>query len=67
MLIPLARPQDRVTYLTADGKRRTAPVVMAFPTHLVCNVGGPHGTPQVVVEHTIVSIRRGGTLIGSKG
>jgi hypothetical protein len=52
------RPGDRVT-ITKRGHKRTGRVVMSFPTHVVLNMGGPHGTPEVAGFANILSFRKG--------
>jgi len=37
-----------VWFLTPQKQERSGRVVMSFPTHLVLNCGGSHGTPAVV-------------------
>lgn len=57
-------PGSTVTFKSPQGQERKGKVVMAFPTHLVLNCGGAHGTPAVVdeknyVSHTSSKKRRG--------
>ena len=48
--------RDRVTIKNQHGQERTGRVVMTFPTHVVLNLGGAHGTPGVANERNIVAI-----------
>jgi hypothetical protein len=49
---------DIVTIKTPTGWRtgRVSPLLM-FPSHVVLNCGGPHGTPAVADEWNIVEVR----------
>jgi hypothetical protein len=49
---------DRVTFVDRFGKRRTGRAVMRGPAGWVLNMGGAHGTPQVVREEDVVSVRK---------
>jgi hypothetical protein len=52
------RSGDRVTYRTPQGQVKTGTAVglLLFPDHVVINVGGKHGTPQVVDASNFVSV-----------
>ena len=57
---PMARGYhvgDRVTFRDRFERERTGRVVFAEPTHLVLNMGGAHGTPQVVHYDRVVKVR----------
>jgi hypothetical protein len=47
---------DRVTFLTPRGHKSEgrARALLLFPTHVVVNCGGRHGTPAVVNERNYV-------------
>ena len=49
-LVPAGTGRNGVEYKEAGGR-----VVMAFPSHLVVNMGGRHGTPGVVNEGNFLS------------
>ena len=54
---------DRVTFVDRFGAERTGRVngLLVFPDHVVLDMGGRHGTPQVVdMSSTIVRIQRKG-------
>ena len=56
---PMARGYhvgDRVTFRDRLERERTGRVVFAEPTHLVLNMGGAHGTPQVVRYDRVVKV-----------
>ena len=50
------RVGDRVTFRDRFGRDRTGRVVFAEPAHLVLNMGGAHGTPQVVRYDQVVKV-----------
>lgn len=51
---------DRVTFVDRFGKQRTGKAVMRSTFGgWVLNMGGAHGTPQVVSEDMVVKVRRG--------
>ena len=58
------RAGDRVTFHPAgvggrlESGTRTLRVVLAEGSHVVCNGGGPHGTPVVVMPQQFVAGRR---------
>lgn len=51
------RRGDRVTFTDRFGHYRTgrAQALLLFPDHVVLNMGGRHGTPQVVDASNYVS------------
>ena len=51
-------PGDRVTIRTPQGQERTGRAVMLGPAGWVLNMGGRHGTPDIVDERNIVSVRK---------
>lgn len=53
-IIAAAQRRDRVWIRTPQGQTRSGRVVMRFPTHLVLDGGGRHGTPLVATEENIV-------------
>lgn len=70
-IIAKARPGDTVEYLAYNGMGRFGAeykpargrVVMARPSgspHLVLNIGGRYGTPKVVDERNLVSLKVAG-------
>jgi len=50
---------DRVRFIDARGVVRTgtANALLLFPTHLVLDMGGAHGTPCVVMPRQIIGVR----------
>lgn len=52
------RPGDRVWIRSPQGQEHSGRVVMAFPYHLVLNMGGPHGRPGVADARNFVKIKR---------
>lgn len=52
------RPGDRVKIRNAQGQILSGRVVMAFASHLVLNMGGPHGRPGVADERNFVSLSK---------
>lgn len=51
------RPGDRVTFSTPQHERRTgrAQLLLVFESHVVVNLGGRYGTPQVVDSSNYIS------------
>lgn len=56
-LFDAIRHGDRVTFVDRFGKQRTGKAVMRGPHGWVLNMGGPHGTPQVVNEDMVTRVR----------
>jgi putative N-acetylmannosamine-6-phosphate epimerase len=51
---------DRVTIVNRFGQRRTGRAVMRGPAGWVLNMGGPHGTPAIADNESIVKVVKGG-------
>lgn len=51
------RHGDKVTFVDRFGKSRTGKAVMRGPSGWVLNMGGAHGTPQVVHEDMVTRVR----------
>jgi hypothetical protein len=54
------RAGDRVTIVNRFGQRRTGRAVMRGPAGWVLNMGGPHGTPAIADNESIVKVVKGG-------
>jgi hypothetical protein len=56
--IPAIGHGDRVTFVALDGTHRTGKAngLLIFPSHLVLDMGGPHGSPQVVQRADVLRV-----------
>jgi hypothetical protein len=57
-LFDAIRHGDKVTFVDRFGQQRTGRAVMRGPGGWVLNMGGAHGTPQVVHEDMVVRVRK---------
>lgn len=60
------QPNDTIEFLQPNGIGRNGPevkrargrAVLCFPSHVVLNIGGRHGTPAVVTDDNFVAVVR---------
>jgi hypothetical protein len=60
------RHGDKVTFVDRFGQSRTGRAVMRGPAGWVLNMGGAHGTPQVVHEDMVTRVRKSNPDKGPK-